>query len=398
MPSLLERLKASSTVKEANTLDDSILFADTFLAPTAVPILNVALSGSLDGGLTYGVTQFAGPSKHFKTLFGMICVKAYLEKFKDAVVMFYDTEFGAGWQYFDNLKIPRDRVLHIPIMNIEELKHDLAVQLEQIDRGEHVIIFVDSLGNSASKKETDDAVEGKVVADMTRAKALKSLFRIITPQLALRDIPLVAVNHTYKTLEMFSKDVVGGGTGAYYASQQVFIIGRQQEKDDKTKTILGYNFVLNIDKSRFVREKSKVILNVTFEKGINVWSGLLELAEAGGFVTRTKNSYSRGDSRKQYSSEDTNSKEFWEPVLLNPEFNEYVKKSFKLENSNLLSSALTDDDVSTEYENAKTTPKASEDKPKKKTSIKDAVNAEVKSQKSARALRREARLKKKKNA
>ncbi len=36
-----------------------------------------------------------------------------------------------------------------------------------------VIIVVDSVGNLASKKEVDDALEGKSVADMTRAKQMK---------------------------------------------------------------------------------------------------------------------------------------------------------------------------------------------------------------------------------
>ena len=283
----------------------------------------------------------------------MLCIKAYLDKFKDGIVLFYDTEFGAGWQYFDNMGISRERVIHTPIMDLEELKHDLVVQLKNIERGDHIIIFVDSIGNSASKKEAVDAEEGKEVADMTRAKSLKSLFRIVTPRLAMKDIPLVAVNHTYKTMEMFSKDVVGGGTGAYYSSQNIFIIGRQQDKDTKTKEILGYNFVINVEKSRFVQEKKKVLLNVTFEKGINTWSGLLLVAQEGGFVTCPKQGkYIRGDSKEQFTEQETNTKEFWEPVLLDTKFQEYIQKNFKLSNE-LVNSELTDEDVDDGYKEPK---------------------------------------------
>ena len=82
-----------------------------------------------------------------------------------------------------------------------------------LERGDHVMVIIDSVGNLASKKEVDDALEGKSVADMTRAKQMKSLFRMITPHLTIKDIPAVVINHTYKEIGLFPKDIVSGGTG-----------------------------------------------------------------------------------------------------------------------------------------------------------------------------------------
>ena len=45
-------------------------------------------------------------------------------------------------------------------------------QLEALDRSDRVIIVIDSIGNIASKKEMEDALDEKSVADMSRAKAL----------------------------------------------------------------------------------------------------------------------------------------------------------------------------------------------------------------------------------
>jgi hypothetical protein len=84
-------------------------------------------------------------------------------------------------------------------------------QLSNIERGDHLIIIVDSVGNLASKKEVEDALDGKSVADMSRAKQLKSLFRMITPHLTLKDIPMIVVNHTYKEIGLYPKDIVSGG-------------------------------------------------------------------------------------------------------------------------------------------------------------------------------------------
>ena len=219
---------------------------------------------------------------------------AYLDKYEDAVLLFYDSEFGSPQQYFKSFGIDTSRVLHSPITNVEELKFDLISQLENIERNDKVIIMIDSVGNLASKKELEDAMNEKSVADMSRAKALKGLFRMTTPYLTMRDIPLLAVNHTYQEIGLFPKAVVSGGTGIYYSSDNIWIIGRQQEK--KGTEITGYNFVINVEKSRFVREKSKIPISVTWEGGIESYSGLLDVAIEGGYVVKPQNGwYSKVD-------------------------------------------------------------------------------------------------------
>lgn len=286
MSSLLDRLVKNSTIKLTAALPDSKVYGKKEFAPTPVPMVNVALSGKVDGGLVPGLLILAGPSKHFKSAFALLMAAAYMKKHDDAVMLFYDSEFGTPQAYFESFGIDMTRVVHTPIVDVEELKHDITNQLQDIKKGDKIIIVLDSMGNLASKKEADDALEGKSVADMTRAKQFKSLYRIITPHLNLKDIPMIVVNHTYKTLEMYSKDVVSGGTGVYYSADAIWIIGRQQEKDGKE--ITGYNFIINIEKSRHVREKSKIPVNVTFEGGISKTSGLLDVAIELGVITKPK--------------------------------------------------------------------------------------------------------------
>lgn len=211
MTSLLAKLKKNSKIKESTELSQSKFFGQKDQIATDVPMVNVALSGRLEGGLTSGLTVLAGPSKHFKTAFSLLMAKAYLDKYEDAVLLFYDSEFGTPQAYFESFGISTDRVLHTPIMDVEQLKFDVVSQLNNLERGEHVIIVIDSVGNLASKKELEDAINEKSVADMSRAKALKGLFRMITPYLTMKDIPMVVVNHTYKEIGMFPKEIVGGG-------------------------------------------------------------------------------------------------------------------------------------------------------------------------------------------
>ena len=246
--SLLEKLKKNTTIKDSAILAKSKFFSEKDSIPTAVPMVNVALSGRLDGGLTPGLTMWAGPSKHFKTAFSLLMAKSYMDKYPDAVLLFYDSEFGTPIKYFETFDIDMDRVLHTPLTDIEQLKFDIMQQLQEISRGEHLIIVLDSIGNLASKKEVEDALDQKSVADMSRAKQVKSLFRMVTPHLTLKDVPMVVVNHTYMEIGMFPKAIVGGGTGSYYSADNIFIIGRQQEKEGTE--IVGYNFVINVEKSR----------------------------------------------------------------------------------------------------------------------------------------------------
>jgi RecA/RadA recombinase len=333
--SLLEKLKKSSRVTGADVLSDSKLFGEKELTSTPVSMVNVALSGSIDGGLASGLTVLAGPSKHFKTSFALLMAAAYLKKHEDAVLLFYDSEFGSPQSYFEAFDVNTSRVLHTPVTNIEELKFDLVHQLNEIDRKDKVIVIIDSVGNIASKKEVEDAENMKSVADMTRAKALKGLFRMITPMLTLKDIPLLAVNHTYMEQGMFPKAVVSGGTGVMYSADNVWIIGRRQEKTGTE--IVGYDFVINVEKSRFVKEKSKIPISVTWEGGIEKWSGLTEVALETGHVVKPKNGWymaknpATGEELSgNVRMKDTLKKEFWDNIFTNTDFKSQVEEKYKV--------------------------------------------------------------------
>ena len=198
--SLMEKMMSAGYVK-AEILEDSDYFRVKDAVTTDLPILNVAFSGDLDGGLVPGLTIYAGPSKSFKTLLGLLCMRAYMDKYPEAIVLFYDSEFGVTPEYLEANGIDGKRVLHVPVKHVEELKFDMLGRLEQIEKGDRVFILIDSIGNLASKKEVEDAINEKSVADMSRAKAIKSLWRIVTPHLTMKDIPCVAINHIYMCLD-----------------------------------------------------------------------------------------------------------------------------------------------------------------------------------------------------
>lgn len=339
MAGLKERLLKASTQDMTSVLSKSKMFNEKDVLRTKIPMLNIALSGALTGGMKSGLTIFAGPSKHFKSNMALTMVAAFMKKHEDAICLFYDSEFGITPEYLAAMGVNPDQVIHTPITSVEQIKIDMANQLKEVKRGEKVIVLIDSIGNMASKKEIEDAENEKTTADMTRAKAMKSLFRIITPYFSTKNIPCIAINHTIQTIEMFSKTVMTGGTGPMYAADTVFYIGKRQIKDAKSSEIEGFQFVLNAEKSRYVKEKSKFFIDVTFSGGIDPYSGLLDMAIELGFVVKPKVGWhcrvmtingTKMQESKSWRAKDTSCPEFWSPLFKSAEFRDAIEKRYKL--------------------------------------------------------------------
>lgn len=338
MSDLINKLRKVGTITDAMVLAESNLFNDRDFIKTKLPILNIAFSGDLDLGLASGVTVLAGQSKSFKSMLGLYCMRAYLDKYSDAIALYYDSEYGTTPEYVANLGIDTERVLHLPTKTIEDLKFDLTKKLQEIKKGDKVFIFVDSIGALPSNKEVEDAINEKSVAEMTRAKQIKSLFRLITPEIATKDIPGVFISHTYQTMEIYSKAVVSGGTGQTYSANNIFIISKTQEKQGDE--LVGWNFTITIDKSRFVKEKSKLTFTVLNETGISYYSGILELALESGHVAKPSNGwYQMVDKTSgelvgtKIRAAQTGTKDFLGKVLVDESFKEFIRTKYKLQNT-----------------------------------------------------------------
>jgi RecA/RadA recombinase len=337
--SLKDKILKNTTLENTRMLEDSIVFEPKDLIQSDVSVLNIAGMGSLDGGIPPGILTIAGKSKHFKTKFAVEIADKFLEKYEDGIVLFYDSEFGTPKTYFDQFHY-RDRVVHSPLYDLEDLTNDIMTQLVGqvndkgklkevgIIEGDHVLILLDSLGNLASKKEIGDALSGNEAADMTRAKKVKSLFRMIRPHIYIKNIPMIIINHTYETMDKFSKEVVSGGTGGIYNSDIIWIISKRAIREG-TETV-GSDFTIHIEKSRYVQEKSTIEISVTYEDGILPWSGLLDLAKESGIVTVAGAWCTNTKTGAKFQGKDTQNMEFWQPFLVDEEFKQFIVNKYKL--------------------------------------------------------------------
>ena len=126
-------------------------------------------------------------------------------------------------------------------------------------------------------------------------------------------------------------------TGGMYSSDTVWTIGKQQDKDTSTSEISGYNFIINIEKSRHVRERTKIPITVSYQGGIQKYSGLDAFALSGGFIVKgSKGKYNSvnmetGEIGPEAKVKTIGTNEsFWEPILQNPKFKEYITSKLSI--------------------------------------------------------------------
>lgn len=328
---ILKRFKKTSSIEEAAIFSNSELYTVKESVPTPIPIINLALSGKFfGGGITKGLTVVAGQSRSFKTNLGLVCLKAYLDANEDAVGMLYDSEFSFTPEYLGSFGIDTDRVFITPIVDIDKLKNDIINQVDSVESGEKVFILIDSIGNLASLKEVSDAQDGKSTQDMSRAKMLKSLFRMITPRVNLKNVPLFVINHVYETQEMFSKTIISGGSGVLLSANTALIMSRRKNQN---KDEAGFEFVIKAEKSRFIKEGLKFPLTIPDGSQIKRFSGLFDLALETGFVVKEGMMYlvpEVPEFKKAWRKDIEDSDEFWNMVFKQTTFVKTVEEGVKV--------------------------------------------------------------------
>lgn len=341
MSSLMTKmLKATGKDSRSSILTQSKFFDKKPLCTTRVPMANLLMSGLINGGITAGITMVVGDSRTFKTNMCLFIVSEYMRKYPEAICVFVDSEFGAASAYFKTFGIDTDRVMHVPVENIEQMTFECTQILNSVDKDEKVIFFIDSISQVSSKKEAADALEGKGTTDMTRARTLNSFWRIVTPMLNLRGIPMFAINSFYDDMtNKYAERHIKGGKQGFLSSDAVWFVTRSKEKDDEND-LAGFTFNYAPMKSRFVKEGTKFPIRVTFEGGIDIYSGIWDLLREFDLVHMPSNAWYTVDPRLElpeynptdkYRKADLATPEFFDKVIkFSDAFSEACTAKYKL--------------------------------------------------------------------
>ena len=147
------------------------------------------------------------------------------------------------------------------------------------------MFVLDSLGLLSTTKELEDIADGKETRDMTKAQVIKAAFRVLTLKLARAGIPMLVTNHVYEVIGSYiPMKEMGGGTGLKYAASTIVYLGKKKERDNTTKEIVGNIIKCTTFKSRLSKENQVAEVLLTYDKGLDKYYGMIELAiDAGLF-------------------------------------------------------------------------------------------------------------------
>ena len=331
---LLKDLAKASGNDLAGVVSDGIVAGDVDgYIDTGSYIFNALVSGDIYRGIPSNkITALAGESATGKTFFALGMVQKFLEDNPEGNVVYFESESALTQEMLEERGIDTSRILLVPVTTIEEFRTQAVNIIDGFEKGkkgnEKLFFVLDSLGMLSTIKETEDIGSGKNVRDMTKAQVIKGTFRVLTLKLGKVGIPMIVTNHTYDVIgSMFPQKEMGGGSGLKYAASSIIYLSKKKEKDGTE--IIGNIIHCKNHKSRLTVENKMVDVRLTYDKGLDRYYGLLDLALKYGIFKQTSTRIELPDGTTQFGKTINNNPEkyFTEEVLT--QLNECAKKEFK---------------------------------------------------------------------
>jgi RecA/RadA recombinase len=253
---------------------------------TGVYIVDAAMSGRLlKGGIaTNRISVFAGESGAGKSFLAYSVVKNAQKQ--GYSVIYIDTEQAVDLEDMPKFGVDNDlsKFRLIRSNKVEDINITLSQLVDELKEQKlagyempKLMLVLDSLGQMASNKEKNDLLKGDIKQDMTKAKAIGSMFRSINNDLGFLDIPMIVCNHTYLTMDLFPRSVMKGGNGLLYSASVIGFMSKSKlktgDEDDMDLGSSGINVLFKTQKNRLAKPK-KIRFDISFANGMNPFTGL----------------------------------------------------------------------------------------------------------------------------
>ena len=217
-------------------------------------------------------------------------VKQFLEDHKDSAVFYFESESAISKDMIESRGIDSSRVVIVPVVTVQQFRNQAISILDKFaetpkSKRPKMMFVLDSLGMLSTTKEIEDTAEGKETKDMTRAQITKGAFRVLTLKLGRVGIPMIVTNHTYDVIgSMFPQKEMGGGSGLKYAASSIIFLSKKKEKEGTE--IIGNIIHCKNAKSRMTVENRMVDVRLSYDKGLDRYYGLLDMALAFNVFTK----------------------------------------------------------------------------------------------------------------
>ena len=273
--------------------------------------LNYLVSGDFNKGIPLGkVTVFAGESGSGKSY---ICAGNIVKAAQDQgiFVVLIDSENALDEQWLTALDVDTDekKLLKLNMSMIDDVAKTVSTFMQDYkampeEERPKVLFVIDSLGMLLTPTDVDQFTKGDMKGDMGRKpKALTALVRNTVNMFGSHNVGLVATNHTYASQDMFDPDdKISGGQGFIYASSIVVAMRKLKLKEDeegnKTTDVKGIRAACKVMKTRYAKPFEGVQVKIPYETGMNPYSGLVDLFEKKGILSKDGNRLKYVDSKK----------------------------------------------------------------------------------------------------
>jgi hypothetical protein len=190
------------------------------------------------------------------------------------------------------------------------------------------LIVLDSLGNLSTEKEVKDIIEGNDTRDMTRAQLIRGAFRVLALRLSKIQVPMIVTNHTYDVIGAYvpTKEM-GGGSGLKYAASTIVYLSKTKDRDSE-KNVVGNIVKATLQKSRFTREFLKAEIKLSYEKGLDRYYGLIDVAVDAGIWKDEGGRIDIGGTKVFGKAIKEDPEKYFTKEILD-RINEYTQKAFK---------------------------------------------------------------------
>lgn len=242
-------------------------------------------------------------------------------------VILIDTEnaLDSDWLHALNVSTDEDKLLKLNMAMIDDVAKTISEFMKSYkdsysaEDAPQVLFVIDSLGMLLTPTDIDQFNKGDLKGDMGRKpKALTALVRNCVNMFGQYNVGLVATNHSYASQDLFNPDdKISGGSGFIYASSIVVASRKLKLKEDedgnKITDVRGIRSMCKIMKSRFAKPFETVELKIPYNGGLDKYSGLFDMFEKSGLLTKDGNKF------KATLADGTELKEFrknWTPELL----------------------------------------------------------------------------------
>lgn len=277
-------------------------------------IFNALVSGSIFRGMPGNrAIMLAGAPSAGKSFLTLSLNKKFLEDNPMGQVLYFDTEFALEKDMLSKRDIDTSRFHIVQTDTLQDFRTKAIKFLDNYRQSKSkpkVMISLDSLSNLPTQKEVADALSGSEARDMTKAQVIRSIFRVLTHQLGVNDIPLVIANHVYSSMDLYSPVQLSGGDGAKYAASTIITLNKAKDKDGTD--VVGNIITATTYKSRYTKEAQKVKMRLDFETGLDRHYGLRELAEKYDIFKKVSTRIELPDGTKVWGKDiDENPEKFY---------------------------------------------------------------------------------------